>query len=577
VRPATALTLGVTALFSACTDTDPVAPPVPHAPPRVSLASGSAVEIAYHSCGLIYGDNGDFLACQLIVAYADGSTRAVASDEWYGWYGPPLVQRATWSPDAAKIAFVGSMGEVMVLTIADLGLVNLTNHPAFDHSPAWSPDGARIVFQSNRDGAEELYVMNADGSNVVRLTTGVGVYSDDAHPSWSPDGTRIAFTCAGSGKPEICVINSDGTGFAHLTSDPSSRDYDPDWSPDGARIAFISSRYNPNNGYWEPSIVVMNADGSGVTRLWTVYGGHDLDWSPDGSRIVFWRKHAGACETYGICDGDIFVMNVDGSGQALPLSGHGAAWAPVSPPLPPDRPPVASFEYRCNLLTCTFDSSPSQDDRGIVSWTWSFGDGQTSTAVSPSHTYATPGTYQVTLMVVDGGGFTDSETKGVIPDAPPNAAFGIGCGELTCGFLGSVSTDDYGIVTWHWDFGDGQSSTTPNPTHTYAAGGTYAVTLTVTDGSGSTDSETKSVNVIQLPILMSASGSVVRGMAVVDLSWSGGSATNVDVFRNGIKLVTTPNDGTHRDTLGRGKKGSFTYQVCYAGTTTCSLPVTVTF
>src|SRR5262245_50778600 len=284
--------------------------------------------------------------CQLIVAYADGSTRAVVSGEGLAWWG--VGHRATWSPDAAKIAFANGMGEVMVVTIASLGLVNLTNHPAFDHSPAWSPDGARIVFQSDRDGAEELYVVNADGSNVVRLTYGVGVYNG-GHPTWSPDGRRIAFTCDGIGNSDICAINADGTGFTRLASDPNSHDYDPDWSPDGARIAFASSRYQSD---YNASIAIMNADGTGVTLLPNAVGG-EVDWSPDGSRFMFTQAQS-ACESYGGCERFIYVINVDGTArEQVPLYGHGAVWAPVSPPLPPsqpDQPPIEAITVGCSRL-----------------------------------------------------------------------------------------------------------------------------------------------------------------------------------------------------------------------------------
>jgi len=75
---------------------------------------------------------------------------------------------------------------------------------------------------------------------------------------------------------------------------------------------------------------------------------------------------------------------------------------------------------------------------------------------------------------------------------------------------------------------------------------------------------------------LSATASRDRGIAVVNLSWTGASGANVDVFRNNVHVITTPNDGAYSDTLGHAAKGKFTYRVCDAGTTTCSLPVTVT-
>ena len=126
----------------------------------------------------------------------------------------------------------------------------------------------RIAFTSNRDGDSEIYVMNADGSGVTRLTNSGG-----DHPSWSPDGRRIAFTSNGDGDSEIYVMNADGSGVTRLTNNDAVGINDFSWSPDGRRIAFTS------NGDGDSEIYVMNADGSGVTRL-TNSGGYHPSWSP---------------------------------------------------------------------------------------------------------------------------------------------------------------------------------------------------------------------------------------------------------------------------------------------------------
>ena len=154
---------------------------------------------------------------------------------------------------------------------------NLTSHAADDWQPAWSPDGRRIVFGSDRAGLAEIYVMNADGSGVTRLTNNSG---DDRLPAWSPDGARIAFASNRGRNDEIYVMNADGSGVRRLTNNG----YDPSWSPDGRRIAFMSDR----DGDWE--IYVMNADGSGVGHL--TNDGYDPSWSPDGRRIGRPRRRA---------------------------------------------------------------------------------------------------------------------------------------------------------------------------------------------------------------------------------------------------------------------------------------------
>ena len=150
-------------------------------------------------------------------------------------------------------------------------IANLTNS-ASDFSHAWSPDGNRIAFASNRDGPVDLYVMNADGSGVVRVDTGVGMAWD---PTWSPDGTRLAFTCVvdpvssswwtASDNVDICAINTDGSGFARLTSEPGY-DAEPDWSPDGGRILFVTDRYGLRDRRDEPGWQRRHARESGGPR-----------------------------------------------------------------------------------------------------------------------------------------------------------------------------------------------------------------------------------------------------------------------------------------------------------------------
>ncbi|MGH7585066.1 MAG: S8 family serine peptidase, partial [Gemmatimonadales bacterium] len=113
------------------------------------------------------------------------------------------------------------------------------------------------------------------------------------------------------------------------------------------------------------------------------------------------------------------------------------------------------------------------------------------------------------------------------------------------------------------------------------AGGTFNVTLTVTDDDNAPDSETKPVtvssggggDVITLAVTNASRGRNTRA----GLTWAGSSATSVTIRRNGATLVTTANDGQHTDNLGKGTTGTFTYQVCNAGTSTCSNSASITF
>ncbi|MCY3809269.1 MAG: DPP IV N-terminal domain-containing protein [Gemmatimonadetes bacterium] len=192
-----------------------------------------------------------------------------------------------WSPDGARIAF-NSFGDGRIdIYVSDADgsdVERLTNDGADDGWPTWSPDGARIAFTSTRDGNADIYVMNADGSDVERLTDDSGI---DWFAAWSPDGARIAFQSDRDGNTAIYVMNADGSDVERLTN--NSADWWPAWSPDGARIAFASDR--DTNGKWR-EIYVMNADGGDVERLTDgyIYGAWDPAWSPGGTEIAFERN-----------------------------------------------------------------------------------------------------------------------------------------------------------------------------------------------------------------------------------------------------------------------------------------------
>ena len=163
--------------------------------------------------------------------------------------------------------------------------IRLTS-PGID--PSWSPDGRKIAF--TRDG---IYVMDAAGSNPTLIDYG------GYQPSWSPDGKKIAFTTTGDfGTPEIFVMNADGSSHTRLTDNLGLwDDFDPAWSPDGTRIAYDERICDENNGTCELHINVMNADGTG--KEWVGEGGGPA-WSPDGTKIAFSGQ-----------DGGISVMSVD--------------------------------------------------------------------------------------------------------------------------------------------------------------------------------------------------------------------------------------------------------------------------
>jgi Tol biopolymer transport system component len=228
----------------------------------------------------------------------------------------------SWSPEGTKIAFTSDRDgnqEIYVMNADGTEQTNLTNDPGSDNYPDWSPDGSKIAFTSRRDGIEEIYVMNTDGAGPTRLTDASCCWS--RNPSWSPDSTKIAFTAWREGqeqREQIYVMASDGSGQASLSD---ARGWEADWFPNGDKIAF-SSKYVNQPGLNMDEIDVINSDGTNRTRL-TNYGhAGGAAWSPNGTKITFHSWRDGTVE--------IYVMNADGSGQSRLTTdgGENPSWNP---------------------------------------------------------------------------------------------------------------------------------------------------------------------------------------------------------------------------------------------------------
>jgi TolB protein len=206
----------------------------------------------------------------------------------------------------------------------------VTENAYFDCFPALSPDGKRIVFDSNRMRAEgepfntsHLFVMEADGTHQDLLVRG-------SSATWSPDGKNIAFhaSASGTGRPinalpgaattdsDIFVLNVDdflkrGTRPNNITNNSAAVDDDPDWSPRGQKIVFTShAATDKTDDHVTAEIYVTDAGREGKPRRLTNNAEEERapSWSPDGRRIVFCCRRGGS-------DFEICVMNADGTGQ----------------------------------------------------------------------------------------------------------------------------------------------------------------------------------------------------------------------------------------------------------------------
>ena len=216
-----------------------------------------------------------------------------------------------WSPDGTQIAFLSGdeADQLWVMDVDGSNSLKLAASIALPHDmyipPAWSPDGAKIAFSSNHDGNVEIYVVDGTGVNVRRLTNNDG---EDWFPSWSPDGTKIAFSSNRDGNLEIYSADTDGANATRLT-DNDADDWLPVWSPDGRKIAFSSAGASSSGGE-SLGIFVVDADGANTIRLTDEDAGSLFPaWSPDGTEIAFWSNRDSA-SGWG---GDIYVMNADGT------------------------------------------------------------------------------------------------------------------------------------------------------------------------------------------------------------------------------------------------------------------------
>ena len=229
-----------------------------------------------------------------------------------------------WSPDALQIVYSRNncsdyyycyeTGLYVQDRRAGVREFQLTQAP--DDLPTWSPDASTIAF-TRESGYLQFVRQDGTGASRIALPAGTIVMS---RPAWSPDGSRLVFGCdLGPGDYEdVCMINRTGTGFTRLTNSGRANDQ-PALNPQGTRIVFVREEFQQQRAELVlPYIAVMNADGTGITKL---TDGFAPSWSRDGSRIVFQGPKA---------DG-LFTINADGTGLARLTNNpgdHAPAWRP---------------------------------------------------------------------------------------------------------------------------------------------------------------------------------------------------------------------------------------------------------
>ena len=208
-----------------------------------------------------------------------------------------FYQEASWSPDGFKLLLSrmdihdAYRASIAVINADGSGYARLTTGPG-DVWTSWSPDGTQIAYTSSKAKNRDIYLMQADGSQPIRLTADP---AEDTHPDWSPDGTQMVFVSKREGLSQLYVMKSDGSELTKIT-DHVAEKWNPRWSPDGQRIVYYGAVEQGKD-----SVYVMNADGSGHR---TLRAGIWPSWSHDGSRILF------------VQDKDLYEMPADGTNQS---------------------------------------------------------------------------------------------------------------------------------------------------------------------------------------------------------------------------------------------------------------------
>ena len=199
------------------------------------------------------------------------------------------------SPNGKLVAFLSGSGDDVALEVMELNGTErrrLTTGPGRHGSQRWSPNSSRITYLVENDTSTSIYMVDADGSNPTLLTA----ITEGEVGDWSPDGQSVVYAMYQGDKRGIHVRNPDGVNYFRLTEE---LDFSPLWSPDSKTIAFLSRRDG------NPEIYVMNADGSEQKRVSDSEGVEsDLSWSPDGTRLLFVSDRDGNAE--------IYVTDIDG-------------------------------------------------------------------------------------------------------------------------------------------------------------------------------------------------------------------------------------------------------------------------
>jgi Tol biopolymer transport system component len=310
--------------------TQPTSTTVASLPAATAAATSAAATLAPGTGRIAYGVRAADGSANIFSVLPDGTSQSQLTT------GAGNHLCAAYSADGKQIAYCADVSgnfEIWTMRADGTQQVQLTHLGGRALFPDFSRDGTKIAFGGVEaaDSHTEIYVVDATtGADLAALTSCAGMAQgcSNDYPAWSPDDSLIVYihqddvdANENGVNEQVWVMNADGTNQHALTTGSAPKDQVPDWSPDGTRIAYASGT-GDDEGIW-----LMNADGSSPLQLSgcrqgdasPCAAGSDFGpvWSPDGTRIAFLRAFQGL----GKDDRPIYVMNADGSDQHRLMEG----------------------------------------------------------------------------------------------------------------------------------------------------------------------------------------------------------------------------------------------------------------
>ena len=232
-------------------------------------------------------------------------------------YDNSIAISPAWSPNGDKIVFTTYKArnpDVYMIDLKQRSYRRLSGYIGLNTTPAFSPDGKTLALTLSKDGNPEIYLLELRSNELTRLTRNSRI---DTSPTWSPNGREIAFVSDRSGYPQIYIMDREGGNLRRLTYS-GYYNTSPAWSPLGDSIAYVSMVAGKGE------IFTINPLGTNARRLTYNGGNEDPCWSPNGLYLAFSSREAGGK--------DISIMRADGSGRKRVTFGGGdnmsPAWSP---------------------------------------------------------------------------------------------------------------------------------------------------------------------------------------------------------------------------------------------------------